>query len=59
MPIMFGSFEMKRKIENKYLGHMLHKDWLTASMAAMVKNRIGRFKGATFEVISIIEDFSM
>ena len=56
---MFGSFEMKRKIENKYLGHMLHKDWLTASMAAMVKNRIGRFKGATFEVISIIEDFSM
>ena len=43
MPIKFGSFEMKRKIENKYLGHMLDEDGLTASVAAMVKNRTGRF----------------
>ena len=28
-------------------------------MAATVKDRTGQFKGATFEVRSIIEDFSM
>ena len=26
MPIKFKNFKMKRTIEEKYLGHMLHKD---------------------------------
>ena len=38
---------------------MLHEDGLTASVAATVEDRTGRFKGATFEVRSIVEDFSM
>ena len=59
MPLMFGSFQMKRKAQDKYLGHMLHEDGLCASVAATVKDRTGRFKGATFEIRSIIEDFTM
>ena len=59
MPLKFGDFEMKRKVEDKYLGHILHEDGLTASVAATVKDRTGRFKDATFEVRSIVEDFWM
>ena len=59
MPLVFGEFKMKRKTQDKYLGHILHEDGLTASVAATVKDRTGRFKGATFEVRSIIEDFAM
>ena len=59
MPLVFGEFQMKRKTQDKYLGHILHEDGLTESVAATVKDRTGRFKGATFEVRSIIEDFAM
>jgi hypothetical protein len=48
IPLKFRNFKMKRKSEDKYL----------ASVAATVKDRMGRFKGATFEVRSIVEDFS-
>ena len=58
-PLFFGNFQMKRKSEDKYLGHILHEDGLAASVTATVKDRTGRFKGATFEVRSIIEDYSM
>ena len=57
--LKFGNFNMKRKTENKYLGHILHEDGLASSVSAKVKDRTGRFKGAIFEVRSIIEDFSL
>ena len=50
---------MNRKTEDKYLGHILHEDWLTASVAATMKDRTGRFKGATCEVRAIIKDFTL
>ena len=59
MPLMFDNFKMQRKTEGKYLGHILHEDGLSASVEASVKDRTGRFKGATFEVRSIEEDFAM
>ena len=59
MPFVFGEFQMNRKTEDKYLGHIRHEDWLTASVTATMKDRTGRFKSATFEVRSIIKDFTL
>ena len=60
MPLKFGtSFIMKQSKEEKYLGQMLHEDGLSASVAATVKSRVGRFRGACFEVRSVIEEFTM
>jgi hypothetical protein len=59
MPITFGDFTMGRRQKDKYLGQYLHEDGLAASVAATVADRAGRFKAATFEIRSIIEDFTM
>ena len=59
MTLLFSNFQMKRKTEDKYIEHMLHEDGLAASVTPMVQDRTGRFKGAIFEVRSIIEDSSM
>ena len=58
-PIEFGKFKMIRKSEDKYLGQILHEDGLAESVAATVASRAGRFKGAIFEIRSVIEEFSM
>ena len=58
-PITFGNFTMKRKLKDKYLGQIIHEDGLEASVAATVEDRAGKFKGAVFEIRSIIEEFSM
>ena len=58
-PIVFGQFVMDRKKEDKYLGQVLHEDGLSASVDATVASRAGKFKGAMFEVRSVIEEFSM
>ena len=50
---------MKRKVKDKYLGQILHQDGLAASVTATVEDRAGRFKGAIFEIRSVIEEFSM
>ena len=58
-PIVFGHFVMERKKEDKYLGQVLHEDGLAASVDATVASRAGKFKGAMFEIRSVIEEFSM
>ena len=58
-PIMFEKFSMNRRTKDKYLGQILHEDGLAASAAATVEDRAGRFKGAVFEIRSVIEEFSM
>ena len=58
-PIMFEKFSMNRKTKDKYLGQILREDGLAASAAATVEDRAGRFKGAVFEIRSVIEEFSM
>ena len=58
-PLMFGEFEVKQRDADKYLGQIIHEDGLGRSAEATVEDRIGRIKGATLEIKSIIEDFQM
>ena len=59
-PLKFGdSFAMSRRKEDRYLGMYLHKDGTAASVAATVGKRTRKFRGAAFEIRSVIEDFSM
>ena len=51
--LMFGQFRMKRKEKGRYLGQILHEDRLAASVAATVADRVGKLKGAIFEVRSV------
>ena len=56
--VSFGDFTMKRKVKDKYLGQILHEDGLEASVAATVEDRAGKFKGAIFEIRSIMDTVS-
>ena len=58
-PLMFGDFALKRKEYDRYLGQILHSGGLDRSAEITVQERVGRLKGATREVKSIIEDFQM
>ena len=58
-PILFGKFVMDRKKEDKYLGQVLHEDGLAASVSTTMASRAGKFKGAMFQVRSVIEEFSI
>ena len=59
-PLKFGdSFTMTRRTEDRYLGMYLQEDGTAASVAATVGKRTGKFKGAAFEIRSVIEEFSM
>ena len=58
-PIMFGKIETKCKLQDKYLGDILHCEGLGASVDATVKDRAGKVKGAMREVAAIMEDFRM
>merc|ERR1711895_263370 len=58
-PLIFGTFEMKEKESEKYLGQVIHSGGLEKSSLATVQESIGRIKGATLEIKSIIEEFIM
>ena len=58
-PLMFGQFTIKQKESDKYLGQVLHVGGLEESEAATVRERLGRIKGATMEIKSIVEEFQM
>ena len=58
-PLKFGQFFMSRKVQDKYLGQILHQDGLAASVIATVAERAGKFRGAVFEIRSVVEEFSM
>ena len=58
-PLVFGTFNMKEKESEKYLGQVIHSGGLEKSSLATVQERIGRIKGATLEIKSIIEEFTM
>ena len=57
--LSFGEFDVKKKASDKYLGQVLHTDGNKASVAAAIKDREGKIKGAIFEVKTIIDDFQM
>ena len=58
-PIIFGNFTMNMRQKDIYLGQILHEDGLEASVSATVKEKAGKFKGAIFDIRSIIEEFSI
>ena len=58
-PLMFGQFTIKQKESDKYLGQVLRGGGLEESAAATVRERLGRIKGATMEIKSIVEEFQM
>ena len=59
MPLKLGTFLVKQKQSDRYLGQILHSDGVRASVNATISEREGRIKGAIFEVQSIIEHFEM
>ena len=58
-PIMFGGFAVKQKECDRYLGQMLHGAGLDKSAEATVQERMGKIKGASLDIRSIIEEFPM
>ena len=57
--LTFGTFPVKRRECDRYLGQMLHGGGLDRSAEATVQERAGRIKGATMEIKTIIEEFQM
>ena len=53
-PLMFGSFTMKEKESEKYLGQIVHSGGLERCSLATVQERVGRIKGGTPKIKSII-----
>ena len=56
-PILCGSFEVKEKSQDKYLGDILHQGGCAASVLATVMDREGKVKAAMFEAAAIVDDF--
>ena len=58
-PLMFGTFPVKQKISDKYLGQVLHSGGVECSAQATVMERSGKIKGASMEIKSIVEEYQM
>ena len=58
-PLMFGSFEMKEKEQDIYLGDALNGKGLAASVEDTINRRIGKAKGLIYEVAAIMKDHRM
>ena len=58
-PLMFGSFPMKEKDQDVYLGDILSSEGLGASVEATVRHRMAKVKGAMYEVAAIMADHRM
>ena len=57
--LKFDTFQVTQRISNKYLGQTLHSGGVECSAEATVKVRVGRIKGATMEIKSIVEEYQM
>ena len=53
----YGDVTTSNKIQDKWLGDILHHDGLTASIEATIKERTPRVKAAIFEIKGKIEVF--
>ena len=58
-PLVFRSFTIEEKEPEKYLGQIIHSGGLARSSLATVQEWMGRIKGVTLEIKSIIEEFTM
>ena len=55
-PLSFGGIILKEKEHYKYLGDSIHREGLSASVNATIKEREGRITTSIIEVKSILED---
>ena len=58
-PLTFGTFKVKRKDKDKYLGQVLHQDGLAMSVRATIEERTSKVKGAIYTVASLLETFEL
>ena len=58
-PLVFGTFPVKQRVSDKYLGQVIHSGGVESSATATVQERTGRIRGATMEIKSIVEEFQM
>ena len=49
----------KSKESDKYLGDIIHRDGLAASVEATIRDRKGRITSATLEIKAVIDDYRM
>ena len=56
---MFGEIVTTNKVFDKYLGDMIHKDGLEASVEATISDRLGRIVSATYEIKAVMDDYRM
>jgi hypothetical protein len=59
MPLTFGSFQVKEKVQDKYLGQVLHREGLAKSVEATILDRKGKIKGAIYLTKQVIETIQM
>ena len=59
LPLTLGGFQVKQKIQDKYLGQVLHQDGLAMSVVATIQERVGKIKGAIYQTKQIIETIQM
>ena len=58
-PLMFDNFPVKQRVSDKYLGQVLHSAGPESSAEAIVQEIVGRIKGASLEIKSMVEEFEM
>ena len=58
-PLMLGDIIMTRVKSHKYLGDILDEGGLKEGVAATVKDREGRTRGAIYELRAVCQDFRM
>ena len=56
-PLMCGTFQVKEKESDKYLGEMFHRDGLSRSVEETIKSRAGKIKAVSWEIKAIVEDY--
>ena len=56
---MFDNFPVKQRVSDKYLGQVLHSAGPESSAEAIVQEIVGRIKGASLEIKSMVEEFEM
>ena len=59
IPLTFGHFKVKQKVQDKYLGQVLHEEGLAKSVEATIKDRWGKIKGAIYLTKQVIDTVQM
>ena len=58
-PLVYDSFQMQSKSEERWLGDYLSDQGLSKSVEATINNRYGKIQAAIFELKAVLEDLRM